>query len=57
MEIMFGAMRAGVVFTPISTHLKRDETAYIIDNRRAKLFIASDSWLTWQQRPRRRHQI
>ena len=43
MEIMFGAMRAGVVFTPISTHLKRDETAYIIDNCRAKLFIASDS--------------
>ena len=40
MEIMFGCMRAGVVFTPISTHLK-DETAYIINNCRAQLFIAS----------------
>ncbi len=43
MEIMFGCMRAGVVFTPISTHLKKDETAYIINNCRAKLFIASAS--------------
>ncbi len=43
MEIMFGCMRAGVVFTPISTHLKKDETAYIINNCRAKLFIVSGS--------------
>ena len=43
MEIMFGCMRAGVVFTPISTHLKKDETAYIINNCRARLFIASAS--------------
>ena len=43
MEIMFGCMRAGVVFTPISTHLKKDETAYIINNCRAQLFIASAS--------------
>ncbi len=42
-EIMFGCMRAGVVFTPISTHLKKDETAYIINNCRAQLFIASAS--------------
>lgn len=43
MEIIFGCMRAGVVFTPISTHLKKDETAYIINNCRAQLFIASAS--------------
>ena len=43
MEIMFGCMRAGVVFTPISTHLKKDETAYIINNCRAQLFITSAS--------------
>ena len=43
LEIMFGCMRAGVVFTPISTHLKKDETAYIINNCRAQLFIASAS--------------
>ena len=33
--------RAGVIFTPISTHLKEEETAYIITNCKAKLFIAS----------------
>ena len=43
MEVMFGCMRAGVVFTPISTHLKKDETAYILNNCRAQLFIASGS--------------
>ena len=43
MEVMFGCMRAGVVFTPISTHLKKEETAYIINNCRAQLFIASAS--------------
>ena len=43
MEIMFGCMRAGVVFTPISTPLKKDETAYIINNCRPQLFIASAS--------------
>jgi fatty-acyl-CoA synthase len=32
-----------VVFTPISTHLKKEETAYIINNCNARLFIASAS--------------
>ena len=31
---------SGVIFTPISTHLKKDETAYILENCGAKLFIA-----------------
>ncbi|MEY2909171.1 MAG: hypothetical protein RLZZ602_1694, partial [Pseudomonadota bacterium] len=39
LEIVAGAMRAGVIFTPISTHLKQDETAYILDNCGAKLFV------------------
>ena len=43
LEIVAGAMRAGVIFTPISTHLKQDETAYILDNCGAKLFVASGS--------------
>ena len=42
-EVVFGCARAGVVFTPISTHLKQDETAYIINNCNARLFIASAS--------------
>ena len=43
LEITAGAMRAGIVFTPISTHLKEDETAYILENCGADLFIASHS--------------
>ena len=41
LQVAQGALRAGVIFTPISTHLKQDETAYIITNCKAKLFIAS----------------
>lgn len=43
LEIASAAMRAGIIFTPISTHLKLDETAYILENCGAKLFIASAS--------------
>ena len=41
MEIIWAAQRAGLVFTPISTHLKKDETAYILENCGAQLFIGS----------------
>lgn len=41
LEIAWAAQRAGLIFTPISTHLTRDETAYILDNCGAKLFIGS----------------
>ncbi|MCB1843325.1 MAG: AMP-binding protein, partial [Halioglobus sp.] len=41
LEIVWAAQRAGLVFTPVSTHLTRDETAYIMQNCRAKLFIGS----------------
>lgn len=40
-EILWAAQRAGLIFTPISTHLKKDETAYILQNCGAKLFIGS----------------
>lgn len=43
LEITTGAMRSGIIFTPISTHLKEDETAYILENCGAKLFVASHS--------------
>ena len=43
-----------VVFTPISTHLKKDETAYIINNCRAKLFIVSGSLNVPQKLQRKR---
>ena len=31
LEICWAAQRSGIVFTPISTHLKEDETAYILE--------------------------
>jgi acyl-CoA synthetase (AMP-forming)/AMP-acid ligase II len=41
LEICWAAQRAGLIFTPVSCHLQRDETAYILDNCGAKLFIGS----------------
>ncbi len=41
LEICWAAQRAGLIYTPISSQLKSDETAYIIQNCGAKLFIAS----------------
>lgn len=41
LEIVWAAQRCGLIFTPISTHLKKHETAYILKNCGAKLFIGS----------------
>ena len=41
LEICWAAQRSGIVFTPISTHLMKAETAYILENCGAKLFIGS----------------
>lgn len=41
MPLAFAAQRSGLVYTAISTHLLRDEVAYIIDNSRARVLIAS----------------
>ena len=43
LQIVSAAMRTGLIFTPISTHLKGDETAYILKNSGAKLLVASAS--------------
>jgi long-chain acyl-CoA synthetase len=43
LEICWAAQRAGLIFTPISSHLQSDETAYILQNCGAKLFIASSA--------------
>jgi len=42
-EICFGAQRAGIIFTAISTRLKASETAYIIDNCGARLLVTSQA--------------
>jgi long-chain acyl-CoA synthetase len=41
LEIAQGALRSGIIFTPVSTHLKKDETRYILENCNARLFIGS----------------
>ncbi len=43
-EIAWGAVRAGLYFTVISTHLKPREVAYILENSECRLFIASDRY-------------
>ena len=39
--IVWAAFRSGICLTPISYHLLEDETAYILENCEAKLFITS----------------
>ncbi|MEL6868553.1 MAG: acyl-CoA synthetase [Pseudomonadota bacterium] len=41
LELVVGAQRAGLVYTPISTHLLQEEVRYIVGNCRAKLLITS----------------
>jgi len=41
-KIMWGAQRAGLIYTPIHSHLQRDEVEYILNNCGARLFIASE---------------
>jgi fatty-acyl-CoA synthase len=40
-EIIWAAQRAGLLFTPISTHLPKDDAAYVLGNCGARLFIGS----------------
>ena len=42
-EICWAAQRAGLHYTPISTHLKAEEVAYIVGDCGARVFIASAS--------------
>ncbi|MCB1680196.1 MAG: acyl-CoA synthetase [Halioglobus sp.] len=41
LEIVWAAQRSGIIFTPVSTHLKKNEALYILANCGAKLFIGS----------------
>jgi len=41
LELCWAAQRAGLIFTPVSSHLRADETAYILGNCGARLFISS----------------
>jgi long-chain acyl-CoA synthetase len=41
MEIVWAAQRSGIIYTAISTHLREEEIAYIVDNCEAKVLISS----------------
>jgi fatty-acyl-CoA synthase len=41
MEIVWAAQRAGLIYTAVSTHLKRDEVLYIANNCEATVLISS----------------
>jgi acyl-CoA synthetase (AMP-forming)/AMP-acid ligase II len=41
LEICWAAQRSGLIFTPIATHLQREEAGYVLANCGAKLFIGS----------------
>jgi len=43
-ETMDAAVDAGLLYTNISTHLKRNETEYVINNCEAKLLIISERY-------------
>jgi len=42
-EIIWGAQRSGLIYTAISTHLKKDEIAYILNNSDAEVLITSQA--------------
>ncbi len=42
-EVMDAAIDTGLFFTTISTHLKQNETEYVINNSRAKVLIVSET--------------
>ena len=43
MEIVWAAQRSGIIYTAISTHLREEEIAYIVDNCEAKVLISSNA--------------
>ena len=48
--ICLAAQRAGLVYTPISTHLREAETAYIIGNCHARLFLVASNFASVAER-------
>src|SRR5215472_13655279 len=40
-ELLWGARRHGVYYTPVSTHLRPEEAAYIVRDSGAKIFFVA----------------
>jgi long-chain acyl-CoA synthetase len=41
-ELVWGARRHGVYYTPVSTHLKADEASFIVRDSGAKIFVTTE---------------
>ena len=44
-EVAQAAARSGIVFTPLSTHLRSEEIRYILENCNAQLFVTSNKFI------------
>jgi len=44
LEIYLGAMRAGLIVTPVNAHLQLQECKYIIENSNSKLLVCSEKY-------------
>ena len=40
-EVLWAALRSGLLFTPVNRHFRLEEAAYIVDNCKAKAFIST----------------
>lgn len=49
LQIAWAAQRSGLIFTPLHSHLRSNEVAYILENAGAKLFICSNRYLDTAQ--------
>ncbi|MBT8149805.1 MAG: acyl-CoA synthetase [Gammaproteobacteria bacterium] len=45
LEIAQAAIRSGIIFTPVSTHLRTEEIHYILKNCNARLFVTSNKFI------------
>jgi fatty-acyl-CoA synthase len=52
MPVLWAARRAGLIYTPMSTHLKRDEILYIVGNCEAQAVICSSTFAELMQQVR-----
>ncbi|MCH7789483.1 MAG: acyl-CoA synthetase [Acidobacteria bacterium] len=44
-EVVWAALRSGLYYTPINTHLTRDEIGYILDDCEARCLVTSEPFL------------
>lgn len=43
-ELLWGAYRSGLIYVPVSTHLSADDTAYVLNDSDAKVFVTTGNY-------------